>query len=55
MKRGEITGHLYGTTNADVGMPMRSLVSPKKDQRKNISVMDDITNNNESTRDNELS
>lgn len=47
MKRGEITGHLYDVHKSDIGMPMRSEAILKRNDRKNISHIDnmiDITN-----------
>jgi hypothetical protein len=44
MHCGEITGQIFDITKEDVGMPFRSVTLSKKGERKNISVMDDIIN-----------
>lgn len=42
MRRGEITGNFFDITKADIGMPFRSVTVSKKNERRNISVMDDV-------------
>lgn len=44
MRRGEITGEMFNLSKEDVGMPIRSAIAPKKEERKNVSNMDDIIN-----------
>ena len=51
MRRGEITGQFFNTSNEDFGMPFRSTYLTKKNERRNISTMDDIFNDKqESTK-----
>lgn len=51
MHRGEITGHFYDVTTADIGMPFRPEVLTRKQERKYSSHLDqdilDKTNNDE--------
>ena len=47
MKRGEITGEFFDISKADIGMPFRSIAITKKNDRKNISVMDDLVRPND--------
>jgi hypothetical protein len=42
MHRGEITGQFYDVPKIDIGMPFRSNTLTKKNDRKNISPMDDL-------------
>jgi hypothetical protein len=41
MKRGEITGQLLHIDKSDIGLPMRSMTTMKKNERKHISILDD--------------
>lgn len=42
MRRGEITGTFFDVTKEDMGMPIRSITVLKRNERKNISPMDNI-------------
>jgi hypothetical protein len=41
MNRGELTGEMFGTQKVAIGMPVRSQFTSKRQERKNLSVLDD--------------
>lgn len=41
MNRGELTGEIFGTSKVALGMPVRSQFISKRQERKNLSVLDD--------------
>lgn len=42
MRRGELTGQLYDVSTVGIGMPIRSIAVTKKNERKNITPIDDV-------------
>lgn len=44
MHCGEITGQLYGATPTEIGMPIRSSVNTKREERKNRTIFDNNIN-----------
>jgi len=46
MNRGEITGNFFGVSHEDVGMPFRPKTIMKRNNRKNISMIDELVNVN---------
>lgn len=41
MRRGEITGQILHIDKSDIGLPMRSMTSLKRNEMKHISILDD--------------
>jgi hypothetical protein len=51
MNRGEITGQFLRIDKSEIGLPMRSTSMTKKEERKNVSVFDNMTKQNDKAYD----